>query len=133
MEELEELERLVVIRLGQVGYTVTDEDSSIITYYINKVCSYVKMFCHIQDIPELAYYKISDKVCSEFLLLKLNTGALDDYLLDQTVGKVELGDVSVSFDNRDGDKTPNKYLQTLITKLGENFEKGLVEFRRIAW
>lgn len=123
----------VIRRLAQLGYVVEESDREVVQAYVDKVCAYVKMFCHIQEIPELAKPKIVDRICSEFLYMKYYSGKLTGFDYNPTASKIVLGDTSVAYAYGDGERTPSQRMEAMINKLGENFEKGLVDFRQLAW
>ena len=44
----------IVKRLGQLGYTATDEDSAIIDFELEKILNYVMNYCNITEIPDIS-------------------------------------------------------------------------------
>ena len=75
----------IVKRLGQLGYTATDEDSAIIDFELEKILNYVMNYCNITEIPDILDPRIIDRICGEFLFYQKNSGNLEGFDYDAVI------------------------------------------------
>lgn len=123
----------VVERLESFGYEVTEVDSWMIEFLIQKVESSIKADCNINTIPEELHEIAVDMVVGEFLLNKKSRGQLEGFDLEAAVKQIHEGDTSVTFAIGDGSKTPEERLDELILYL-MNYGKGkFAAYRCIKW
>lgn len=123
----------VVERLESFGYEVTEVDSWMIEFLIQKVENSIKADCNINTIPEELHEIAVDMVVGEFLLNKKSRGQLEGFDLEAAVKQIHEGDTSVTFAIGDGSKTPEERLDELILYL-MNYGKGkFAAYRCIKW
>lgn len=123
----------VVVRLGQLGYTVqtgTAPDAAV-DYSINRAAEKIKANINRTDIPEGLHYTWVDMAAGLFLFDKKAAGQLGEaFDFSTPTKKITEGDVSVEFD---GGSTPearfDKLLKTLIDPPAYLFAR----FRRFIW
>lgn len=123
----------VVERLESFGYEVTEVDSWMIEFLIQKIENSIKADCNINTIPEELHEIAVDMVVGEFLLNKKSRGQLEGFDLEAAVKQIHEGDTSVTFAIGDGSKTPEERLDELILYL-MNYGKGkFAAYRCIKW
>lgn len=123
----------VISRLESFGYTVTDGDSWMIGFAVQKVESSIKNECNVTLIPDGLYKVAVDMVCGEFLFTKKSTGKLEGFNLDSALKSVQAGDTNVTFAVGQGSKTPEQRLDTLLSYLVGNGRGELACYRKIKW
>jgi len=123
----------VTARLASFGYTVTGDDSWVLDFIIQKVENHIKNDCNVDAVPEGLHNIAVDMVVGEFLLSKKSTGQLTGFNLDAAIKQIQEGDTSVTFAIGEGDSTPEKRLDTLISYL-MNYGKGdFASYRCFKW
>lgn len=121
----------VTKRLESFGYEVTEDDTWMIEFLIQKIENSIKADCNINTIPEELHEIAVDMVVGEFLLNKKSRGQLEGFDLETAVKQIHEGDTSVTFS--DGSKTPEERLDELILYL-MNYGKGKFSaYRCIKW
>ena len=124
---------VVTERLASFGYDVTENDSWMLEFIIQKVENSIKADCNIDSIPDGLHEIAVDTVAGEFLLNKKSKGQLEGFDLDTAVKQIKEGDTSVTFAIGEGDSTPEKRLDDLILYL-MNYGKGkFASYRCIKW
>ena len=124
---------VVTERLASFGYDVTENDSWMLEFIIQKVKNSIKADCNIDSIPDGLHEIAVDMVAGEFLLNKKSKGQLEGFDLDTAVKQIKEGDTSVTFAIGEGDSTPEKRLDDLILYL-MNYGKGkFASYRCIKW
>jgi hypothetical protein len=123
----------VVMRLDQLGYSVTDKDHEQIEFELNKILNYVKNYCNITNIPEILDPRIIDRVCSDFLYLKKNSGSLDGFNYDAVIKQIKEGDTSITYAVGQGEDTPENRFDSFVKSLERGFDKWCTPHRRLRW
>ena len=123
----------IIGRLKQLGYTPTDDDTNGIDFELNKITNYVMNYCNITTIPEILYPRIIDRVCSEFLFYKKNSGSLDGFNYDTVIKSIKEGDTTITYAVGQGEDTPENRFDSFVKSLERGFDKWCTPHRRIRW
>lgn len=123
----------IVKRLKQLGYTPTDADSEQIDFELNKILNYVMNYCNITVIPEILDPRIIDRVCSEFLYYKKNSGSLDGFNYDTVIKSIKEGDTTLTYAVGQGEDTPENRFDSFVKHLERGFDKWITPHRRLRW
>lgn len=123
----------VVDRLVQLGYTATEEDNAQLDFELTKILNYVKNYCNITTIPEILDPRITDRVCSDFLFYKKNSGALNGFNYDAVIKQIKEGDTSITYAVGQGEDTPENRFDNFVKNLDRGFDKWLTPHRRLRW
>ena len=123
----------VTDRLKQLGYTVTTEDLEQVDYELNKILNYVKNYCNITQIPNILDYRITDRVCADFLFLKKNSGSLQGFNYDAVIKQIKEGDTTISYAVGQGEDTPENRFDSFVKTLERGFDKWITPHRRLRW
>lgn len=124
---------VVTERLASFGYVVTENDSWMLDFIIQKVENSIKNDCNIDSVPEGLHEVAVDMVVGEFLLNKKSKGQLEGFDLDAAIKQIKEGDTSVTFAIGEGDSSPEKRLDDLILYLMTYGKGKLVSYRCIKW
>lgn len=120
-------------RLASFDYQVTEADSWMLTFLIQKVENHIKNICNVSTIPEGLGNVTVDMVVGEFLLNKKSINDLAGFDLEAAVKQIQEGDTSITYAIGDGDLTPEKRLDNLIKYLMTHGENELISYRCIKW
>ena len=123
----------VIARLGYLGYEVTEEDYSHIDYELLKTHNYVMNYCNITTIPEILNPRIIDRVCSDFLYYKKNSGGLDGFNYDAVIKSIKEGDTTITYAVGQGEDTPENRFDNYVKSLERGFDKWCTPHRRLTW
>lgn len=123
----------VVKRLCQLGYTVSENDYETIEFELNKVINYVMNYCNITVIPDILDPRITDRVCSDFLYYKKNSGSLDGFNYDTVIKSIKEGDTTVTYAVGQGEDTPENRFDAFVKSLERGFDKWITPHRRLRW
>lgn len=123
----------VVKRLGQLGYPVSEKDYEHIEFELNKILNYVKNYCNITTIPEILDPRIIDRVCSDFLYYKKNSGSLDGFNYDTVIKSIKEGDTTLTYAVGQGEDTPENRFDAFVRSLERGFDKWITPHRRLRW
>lgn len=123
----------VAERLGHLGYTVTDSDHSHIEYELDKFINYTLNYCNISEIPMIVEPRLIDRVCSEFLYYKKNSGQLNGFNYDAVIKQIKEGDTTISYAVGQGEDTPENRFDAFVKSLERGFDKWLTPHRRLRW
>lgn len=123
----------VIKRLKQLGYVYTQADDEQIDFELTKILNYVKNYCNITDIPEILDYRIIDRVCSDFLFYKKNSGSLEGFNYDAVIKSIKEGDTTLTYAVGQGEDTPENRFDTFVKKLERTFDKWITPHRRLRW
>lgn len=127
----------VVVRLGQLGYTVqtgTAPDAAV-NYSIYRAAEKIKANINRTDIPEGLHYTWVDMAAGLFLLDKKAAGQLGEgFDFSAPAKKITEGDVSVEFySGSDGSSTPEARFDKLLGSLINPPAYLFARFRRFVW
>lgn len=123
----------VIERLKQLGYTATDADNDQLDFDLNKTLNYVMNYCNITVIPEILDPRIVDRVCSDFLYYKKNSGSLDGFNYDAVIKSIKEGDTTITYAVGQGEDTPENRFDAFVKSLERGFDKWITPHRRIRW
>jgi hypothetical protein len=123
----------VIVRLKQLGYTVVESDYEQVDYELNKILNYVKNYCNITLIPEILDYRITDRVCADFLFFKKNSGSLEGFNYDAVIKQIKEGDTTISYAVGQGEDTPENRFDSFVKSLERGFDKWITPHRKLRW
>ena len=123
----------VIKRLGMLGYTATNDDNDHIDFELTKILNYVKNYCNITEIPEILDPRIIDRVCSEFLFYKKNSGQLSTFDYDTVIKEIKEGDTTLKYAVGQGEDTPESRFDSFVKQLERGFDKWITPHRRLRW
>ena len=123
----------VIKRLKMLGYTATVEDNEQIDYEMNMILNYVKNYCNITNIPEILDPRIVDRICSDFLFYKKNSGSLKDFNYDLVIKSIKEGDTTLTYAVGQGEDTSENRFDSFVKQLGRGFDKWITPYRRLRW
>ena len=123
----------VISRLGMLGYTATEADYAHIDYEITFVTNYALNFCNVTELPEIVKPKLVDRICSQFLMIKKNSGLLEGFNYDAAIKSIKAGDTQVQYAIDSGGDTPENRFDAMVRELKNTTDKWLVPFRRLHW
>ena len=123
----------IVKRLGQLGYTATDEDSAIIDFELEKILNYVMNYCNITEIPNILDPRIIDRICGEFLFYQKNSGNLEGFDYDAVIKEIKEGDTTLKYaTGSDGDTAESRF-DKILNKMERGFDKWITPYRKLRW
>ena len=123
----------VIKRLGMLGYTATNDDNDHIDFELDKILNYVKNYCNITEIPEILDPRIIDRVCSEFLFYKKNSGQLSTFDYDAVIKEIKEGDTTLKYAVGQGEDTPENRFDSFVKQLERGFDKWITPHRKLRW
>lgn len=123
----------IINRLKQLGYTATDEDTEQIEFELNKFINYSLNYCNITSIPEIVEPRLIDRVCSEFLFYKKNSGSLEGFNYDTVIKRIKEGDTTIDYAVGSGEDTPENRFDSFVKRLERGYDKWLTPHRRLRW
>ena len=123
----------VIDRLEQFGYTASEADYPQLDFELNEVLNYVHNYCNILTIPEILEYRIIDRVCSQFLFNKKNSGTLEGFDYEIPIKQIKEGDTTLQYAVGQGEDTAENRFDALVKQLERGFDKWLTPHRRLRW
>ena len=123
----------VIKRLTQLGYTVETSDHDQIDFELEKTLNYVMNYCNITDIPTMLDPRIVDRVCSDFLFYKKNSGSLKGFNYDAVIKSIKEGDTTIAYAVGQGEDTPENRFDNFVKSLERGFDKWCTPHRRLRW
>ena len=123
----------VIARLKQLGYDASNEDNDHIDFELNKIHNYVMNYCNINTIPTIIDPRIIDRVCSEFLYYKKNSGSLNGFNYEAVIKSIKEGDTTISYAVGQGEDTPENRFDAFVKSLERGFDKWITPHRRLRW
>lgn len=123
----------VISRLSQLGYTAVESDYSAIEFELTSVINYSLNYCNITEIPEIVEPKLIDRVCSQFLYYKKNSGSLEGFNYDAVIKSIKEGDTTLTYAVGQGEDTPENRFDAFVKKLEQTYDKWLTPHRRLRW
>ena len=124
---------LIIDRLTHFGYTASAEDNDQLDFELKKIINYTLNYCNIQTIPEIIEPRLTDRVCSEFLYYKKNSGTLEGFDYDTAIKELKEGDTTVKYAVGQGEDTPENRFDAFVKQLERGYDKWLVPYRRLRW
>lgn len=123
----------IIDRLAQLGYTATETDYAQIDFELQKIINYVINNFTRKDVPEILEPRIIDRVCSDFLYYKKNSGSLDGFNYDSVIKQIKEGDTSITYAVGQGEDTPENRFDNFVKSLERGFDKWCAPWRSIKW
>lgn len=123
----------VIERLSMLGYVASQDDYNHIDYEMTKILNYVKNYCNITDIPEILDPRITDRICSDFLFYKKNSGSLEGFNYDAVIKSIKEGDTTLTYAVGQGEDTPENRFDAFVKSLERGFDKWITPHRRLRW
>ena len=123
----------VIARLAMLGYTATEVDNEHLDYEITFVVNYALNFCNVTELPEIVKPKMIDRICSQFLLIKKNSGNLEGFNYDAAIKSIKEGDTQIQYAIDSGGDTPENRFDAMVRELKNTLDKWLVPYRRLRW
>lgn len=123
----------VIKRLKMLGYVYDPSDDEQIEYELNKILNYVLNYCNITIIPEILDPRITDRVCSDFLYYKKNSGNLNGFNYDAVIKSIKEGDTTITYAVGQGEDTPENRFDAFVKSLERGFDKWITPHRRLRW
>lgn len=120
-------------RLGQLGYTVLDEDIPQIKFEVDKITNYALNFCRLTELPDIVKVRLIDRACADFLYYKKNSGSLNGFNYDLLIRQIKEGDTSIQYAVGQGEDTPENRFDAFVKQLERGTDKWLTRFRRLEW
>lgn len=127
----------VVLRLAMLGYTVTDNDNTVLEYLISRCKQEILSNINHTVLPDGLFYTLVDMVAGQFLYDKKAAGALDGlegFDFSAPAKSISEGDISVTFAGAsDGATTAEARFDALLETLRHPAESTLAAYRRLRW
>ena len=123
----------IIDRLIQLGYTATETDYAQIDFELQKTINYVINNFTRKDVPEILDPRIIDRVCSDFLYYKKNSGSLTGFNYDAVIKQIKEGDTSITYAVGQGEDTPENRFDAFVKSLERGFDKWCTPHRRLQW
>lgn len=126
----------VTNRLSQLGYEVQPSELSYVQFELDLILDYVVNYCNfpsVNDIPEILDRRIIDRVCSEYLYKKKNSGQLEGFDYSNLVKTIKEGDTQIQFGTSSDGETPESRFDNLVDYLQRGFDKWISLHRRLRW
>lgn len=123
----------VIDRLKQLGYVATETDYDQIDFELKKIINYTLNYCNIQEVPEIVEPRLIDRVCSDFLYYKKNSGSLDGFNYDSVIKSIKEGDTTITWAVGQGEDTPENRFDAFVKQLERGYDKWICPFRRLRW
>jgi hypothetical protein len=123
----------VIARLNQLGYTADEDDFEQIDFELTKFINYTLNYCNIASIPEIVEPRLIDRVCSEFLSYKKNSGSLEGFNYDAVIKSIKEGDTTIHYAVGQGEDTPENRFDSFVKHLERGFDKWITPHRRLRW
>lgn len=123
----------IIDRLSQLGYTATVKDNDQIDFELQKIINYTLNYCNIQEVPEIVELRLIDRVCSEFLFYKKNSGSLEGFNYDAVIKQIKEGDTTIQWAVGQGEDTPENRFDSFVKQLERGFDKWITPHRRLRW
>lgn len=123
----------IVLRLQQLGYEVDGDDYEQIEFELRKIINYTYNYCNRSDIPEIIFPRLIDRVCSEFLFYKKNSGSLNGFNYDAVIKSIKEGDTTLTYAVGQGEDTPENRFDSFVKQLERGYDKWITPNRRLRW
>ena len=126
----------VVNRLKQLGYAPTDMDNAQVQFELDLILDYVVNYCNFtsrEEIPNILNKRIVDRVCSEYLMKKKNSGQLEGFDYETAIKTIKEGDTQIQFGTENDGETLESRFDKLVDYMQRGFDKWCAKHRRIKW
>lgn len=123
----------IVKRLNQLGYVATDSDYEQVDFELEKIVNYTLNYCNVNEVPAIIYPRLIDRVCSEFLYYKKNSGSLGGFNYDAVIKSIKEGDATITYAVGQGEDTPENRFDSFVKQLERGYDKWCTPHRRLRW
>ena len=123
----------IILRLSQLGYEVEGDDYKQIEFELRKIINYTYNYCNRSDIPEIIFPRLIDRVCSDFLYYKKNSGSLKGFNYDAVIKSIKEGDTTLTYAVGQGEDTPENRFDSFVKQLERGYDKWITPHRRLRW
>lgn len=123
----------VIDRLSQLGYIADASDNPQIEYELEKITNYTLNYCNITSVPEIVEKRLIDRVCSEFLFNRKNSGKLEGFDYDTVIKELREGDTTIKYAVGQGEDTPENRFDAMVKQLERGYDKWITPHRRLRW
>lgn len=123
----------VIDRLKQLGYVATVEDNDHVDFELQKIINYTLNYCNISEVPEIVEPRLIDRVCSDFLYYKKNSGSLEGFNYDAVIKQIKEGDTSITYAVGQGEDTPENRFDSFVKNLERGYDKWITPHRKLRW
>lgn len=123
----------IMNRLEMLGYTAVDRDVPAIQFELDKITNYTLNYCNIDAIPEIIENRLIDRVCSDFLYFKKNSGSLEGFNYDLVIKSIKEGDTTMTYAVGQGEDTPENRFDSFVKALERGYDKWITPHRRLRW
>lgn len=123
----------VIMRLKQLGYEATTDDYAQIEFELETTTNYTLNYCNITKIPDILRPRLIDRVCSDFLYYKKNSGSLAGFNYDAVIKSIKEGDTTITYAVGQGEDTPENRFDAFVKTLNRGYDKWCTPHRRLRW
>lgn len=123
----------IIDRLTQLGYGATETDYDQIDFELTKIINYTLNHCNITEIPEVIELRLIDRVCSDFLFYKKNSGSLEGFNYDAVIKQIKEGDTTIQYAVGQGEDTPENRFDNFVRQLERGYDKWITPHRKLRW
>lgn len=123
----------IIDRLTQLGYMASANDYDQIDFELQKIINYTLNYCNISEIPSIIEPRLIDRVCSDFLYYKKNSGSLEGFSYDAVIKQIKEGDTTIVYAVGQGEDTPENRFDSFVKQLERGYDKWCTPHRRLRW
>lgn len=123
----------VIERLAHFGYEAVEADYDQLDFEILQIKNYTLNFCNILEVPEIVEPRMIDRICSQFLFHKKNSGTLDGFDYSIAIKRIKEGDTTIDYAVGGSEDTPENRFDALVKHLERGYDKWLTPHRRLRW
>lgn len=125
-----------IARLKQFGYEVSEDDKPTVQFELDKLVAYTVNYCNLASVaqlPDVLTPRVIDRVCSEFLFYKKNTGQLTDFDYSLAAKSIEQGDTKVTFAVGQEGYTDESRFDKAVDYMQRGYDKWICKYRVMRW
>lgn len=123
----------IIARLKHLGYTADETDYDHIDFELQKTIAYTLNYCNLLEVPEIINPRLIDRVCSDFLYFKKNSGSLTGFNYDAVIKSIKEGDSTITYAVGQGEDTPENRFDSFVKQLERGYDKWCTPHRRLRW
>ena len=123
----------IIDRLKQLGYVVDESDYEAIDFELEESINYSLNYCNVNELPEIVEPRLINRVCSQFLFYKKNSGNLQNFDYDTVIKSIKEGDTTITYSVGQSEDTPENRFDAFVKKLETTYDKWLTPHRKIRW
>lgn len=125
-----------IARLKQFGYEVSEDDKTTVQFELDKLIAYTVNYCNLASVaqlPDVLALRVVDRVCSEFLFYKKNTGQLTNFDYSLAAKSIEQGDTKVTFAVGQEGNTDESRFDKAVDYMQKGYDKWICKYRVMRW